>query len=222
MHRTWIKLCGMTRAADLAVAAEAGADAVGFVFAESPRRVTAEQVRRLVLDLPPHILRVGVFVDATPAEIARVVDAAELDRVQLHGFEDPMVREHVGTRVVKAFRVRDAGVLEEISTWSAQFFVLDAWSEKAAGGTGTSFDWSVAARAARLGRMILAGGLTPANVARAIHETRPFGVDVSSGIEVSPGVKDAAKIRAFVEAVRAADAEIASSAAAPAEARRSR
>jgi phosphoribosylanthranilate isomerase len=214
MQRTWIKICGMTRAADLAAAAEAGVDAVGFVFAESPRRVVAEHVRRLVLDLPPHILRVGVFVDATPAEIARVVDAAELDRVQLHGFEDPMVREHVGTRVVKAFRVRDASVLEEITTWTAEFFLLDAWSERTAGGSGVAFDWSIARDAARLGRMILAGGLTPANVARAVHEARPFGVDVSSGVEISPGIKDPAKIRAFVEAVRAADAELASSPAA--------
>jgi phosphoribosylanthranilate isomerase len=213
-RRTWIKMCGMTRASDLAAAVDAGVDAVGFVFAESPRRVTADAARRLVLGLPPHVLRVGVFVDENPAEIARVVAAAELDRVQLHGFEDPMVRELVGTRVLKAFRARDAHVLDEISTWGADAFLLDAWSPQAAGGSGTTFDWSLAKRAGEFGRMILAGGLTPANVGRAIAQAHPFGVDVSSGIEAAPGVKDPAKIRAFVDAVRAADAELAATSSA--------
>ncbi len=214
IRRTWIKICGVTRASDLAAAVEAGVDAVGFVFAESPRRVTADTARRLVLTLPPHVLRVGVFVDENPSEIARIVAAAELDRVQLHGFEDPMVRELVGTRVLKAFRARDANVLEEIPTWGADAFLLDTWSADAAGGSGTTFDWAIAKRAADLGRMILAGGLTPQNVGRAIIQVRPFGVDVSSGVESAPGVKDPAKIRAFVEAVRAADAELAATSSA--------
>ncbi len=209
-RRTWIKICGITRMADLAVAVESGADAVGFVFAESPRRVTADAVRRMMRDLASHVLRVGVFVDENPSEIARIVAAAELDRVQLHGFEDPMIRELVGTRVLKAFRARDAGVLEEIPTWDADTFLLDAWSPEVAGGTGATFDWSIARRAQGLGRMILAGGLTPQNVGRAVTEVRPFGVDVSSGVEASPGIKDPAKIRAFIDAVRAADAELAS------------
>lgn len=211
MRRTWIKLCGMTRAEDLAAAVEAGADAVGFVFAESPRRVTTDQARRLTRDLPPHILRFGVFVDQNPAEVARIVAATEIDRVQLHGFEDPMIRELIGTRVVKAFRARDAGIVEEIATWGENTFLLDAWNDNISGGSGTPFNADIAKQAARHGRMILAGGLTPANVGRAILDVRPFGVDVSSGLETSPGLKDPAKIRAFVEAVRAADVELAAS-----------
>jgi|SoiMethySBSTD1v2_1073268.scaffolds.fasta_scaffold05395_1 phosphoribosylanthranilate isomerase len=215
-RRTWIKVCGMTRAEDVHAAADLGVDAIGLVFAESPRRLYAEQARRIIRDLSPHILRFGVFVDENPAEIARIAAVAELDRVQLHGFEDPMIQELVGTRVVKAFRARDAGVLEEIATWGAQTFFLDAWSPAQAGGTGKTFDWSIAKGAATLGRLILAGGLSPENVAQAIHEVRPFGVDVSSGVESSPGVKDRAKMRAFVEAVREADAALSSTAAPPA------
>ncbi len=207
-RRTWIKMCGMTRVEDLAAAAEAGVDAVGFMFAESPRRVTGATARLLVRDLSAQIMRFGVFVDENPAEVARVVAEAEIDRIQLHGFEEPMIRELVGTRVVKAFRARDESVLEEIRMWRVQTFFLDTWRETAAGGTGRTGDWSLAKRAAELGQMILAGGLTPDNVGRAILEVQPYGVDVSSGIESAPGIKDPAKIRAFVDAVRAADREL--------------
>jgi phosphoribosylanthranilate isomerase len=210
--RTWIKICGICRLEDGLAAAEAGADAIGFVFAESPRRIDAEAARTIARDLPPHVLRFGVFVDETPAEIARVVAAAELDRVQLHGFEEPMVRELVGTRVVKAFRARDESVIEEIAGWAVDTFFLDTWTPEAAGGTGRPFDWGVARRAAQLGRLILAGGLTPDNVGTAIQEVRPFGVDVSSGVEEFPGVKDARRIRDFVDAVRRADRERAGAA----------
>ena len=211
-RRTWIKLCGITRADDVRAAADLGVDAIGLVFAESPRRLYAEQARRIIRDVSPHLLRFGVFVDETPSEIARIVNAAELDRVQLHGFEDPVIQELVGTRVVKAFRARDAGVLEEIATWGAQTFFLDTWSHTAAGGTGKTFDWSIAKRAATLGRLILAGGLNPENVGQAIREVRPFGVDVSSGVESSPGIKDLSKMRAFIEAVREADAALSADA----------
>ncbi|MBZ0266643.1 N-(5'-phosphoribosyl)anthranilate isomerase, partial [bacterium] len=106
-RNTWIKICGITRVEDGVAAAEAGADAIGLVFAESPRRVSDTQARLIVRELPMHVVRIGVFVDEAPAEIARIVAAAELDRVQLHGFEDPMVRELAGTRVLRAFRARD-------------------------------------------------------------------------------------------------------------------
>ncbi len=211
IRQTWIKICGITRSSDAMAAARSGADAVGFLFAESPRRVKPEVVRTIVQDLPPHLLRFGVFVDANPAEIARVVSVAEIDRIQLHGFEEPMVRELVGTRVVKAFRARDELVLQEIQEWNVDTFLLDAWSPEAAGGTGRPFDRDLGRRAAKLGRMILAGGLTPENVGKAIREIRPFGVDVSSGVEESPGIKDMAKIQAFIDAVRAADGELARS-----------
>jgi phosphoribosylanthranilate isomerase len=206
-------MCGITRFDDAMAAAEAGVDALGFVFAESPRRIDPDHARTIIRDLPPHILRFGVFVDESPAEISRVVAAAELDRIQLHGFEEPMVRELAGTRVVKAFRARDETVLEEIHTWATEFFFLDTWMRDRAGGTGRPFEWSIAARATELGRLVLAGGLTPDNVGDAIQTVRPFGVDVSSGIETGPGEKDVALIRRFVESVRAADEELARSSA---------
>ncbi len=204
-RRTWIKICGLTRAEDVRAAAEAGVDAIGLVFAESPRRVTPEQARDLLRDLPPWILRIGVFVDETPSEIAAVVQSAEIDRVQIHGFEDPIVRELVGTRILRAFRARDPGVLQEIRDSAEATFLLDAWSPELAGGTGRTFDWELARGARELGNLILAGGLTPENVGDAVRDVRPFGVDVSTGVEESPGVKDANLIRAFVEAVRSAD-----------------
>jgi phosphoribosylanthranilate isomerase len=207
VERTWIKVCGIRRRSDAFAAAEAGVDAIGFVFAESPRRIDPTEARLIARDLPTHILRFGVFVDATPADIARIVTEAGLDRVQLHGFEEPMVRELVGSRVIKAFRARDESVLDEIREWAVDTFIVDTWSPAATGGTGHTFDWSLGRRAARLGRMVLAGGLTPENVGRALQEVEPFGVDVSSGVEESPGVKDPEKIRAFVEAVRASDRE---------------
>lgn len=211
--RTWIKICGLTRAEDAVAAAEAGADAIGLVFAESPRKVTVDAARSIVRELPPHVLRIGVFVDETPAEIARIVAASELDRVQLHGFVDPMVRALTGTRVLRAFRARNTEVLTEIRESAESTFLLDAWSPDAVGGTGETFDWSVAEQAREFGRLILAGGLDAANVGTAIQRVRPFGVDVSSGVEEAPGLKDPGKIRAFVDAVHAADRDLASSGA---------
>jgi phosphoribosylanthranilate isomerase len=204
-RRTWIKMCGMTRAEDALAAADAGADAVGFIFAESPRRIEPQAARAIGRVLPPHILRFGVFVDEAPATIGHVIEEAGLDRVQLYGFEEALLREVVGTRMVKAFRVADESVLTEIRSWNPDCFFLDTFSRHAVGGTGESFDWSIALRAKALGRVVLAGGLDPENVADAIREVEPFGVDVSSGIEDTPGHKSPDKIWAFVKAVRAAD-----------------
>jgi phosphoribosylanthranilate isomerase len=203
--RTWIKMCGMMRSEDSAAAAEAGVDAVGFVFADSPRRVTPATARLAARALPASVLRFGIFADEAPATIARILEEAELDRAQLHGFEEPMVREVVGSRVVKSFRVADESILNEIRSWNPDLFFLDTFSPHALGGTGRTFDWSIAKQARELGRIVLAGGLHADNVGAAIREVRPFGVDVSSGIEESPGRKDPAKIRAFVDAVREAD-----------------
>lgn len=205
IHRTWVKMCGITRLEDALACTEAGVDALGFVFAESPRRISPEDALAIIRKLPPHVMRFAVFVDETPAEIGRVLRAAEVDRVQIHGFEEPMVHELAGTRVVKVFRARDETVLRDIEEWAAEFFFLDTWRADAAGGTGRTFDWDIAKRAHALGRFVLAGGLTPENVGDAVREIRPFGVDVSTGIEKSPGVKDPDRIRAFVEAVRVAD-----------------
>lgn len=204
--RSWIKICGITRLADARAAVDAGADAVGFVLTPSPRRIAPEEARRIGRALPPDVLRVGVFVDETPAEIARVVAGAEVDRVQVHAPPDPLLADLFGARVLRAFRARDEDVLDAIRDSGVGTFLLDTYAPDAPGGTGRTFDRALAVRAAALGRLILAGGLTPDNVERTVREVGPWGVDVSTGVEESPGVKDPARIRAFVHAIRAADA----------------
>ena len=204
-QRTWIKICGITRLADAEAAVDAGVDAVGFVLTPSPRRLDAEEARRIGRKLPLDVLRIGVFVDETAAEVARTVAASEVDRVQAHASPDPLLADLLGPKVLRAFRARDEGVLESIRDSGEGTFLLDSYSPHAPGGTGVPFDWELAAGAAKLGRLILAGGLTPENVGRAIREVGPWGVDVSSGVEDSPGLKNPEKIRAFVRAVREAD-----------------
>jgi phosphoribosylanthranilate isomerase len=158
---------------------------------------------------------VGVFVDERAADIAEAARKAEVDRVQVHRPEDPVLRDLLGPRILLAFRARDEDVLDTIRESGPETFLLDAYSPHAPGGTGRTFDWSLAKRASALGRLVLAGGLTSENVGRAIAEVRPFGVDVSSGIEESPGVKSRERMYAFVRAVREADAMLASAAATP-------
>jgi phosphoribosylanthranilate isomerase len=201
-------MCGLTTPDDGRAAAAAGADAVGLVFAKSERRVSIEEARAIVRELPPSILRFAVFVAADPAEIRRVVAEVEVDRVQVPAGGAAAASGPGGTRVVKVFRARDESVLREIRDSESDFFLLDTWSESRAGGTGRTFDWSIARRAREIGRLVLAGGLHPENVGDAILTVRPFGVDVSSGVESSPGRKDPARMRAFVEAVRSADREL--------------
>ncbi|MFN8178175.1 MAG: phosphoribosylanthranilate isomerase [bacterium] len=212
--RTWIKMCGITRADDAQAAAAAGADALGFVMTPSPRRVTPAEARKIIRTLPPHVLRLGVFVDERAAEIAEAALVAEVDRVQVHHPADPVLRDLLGARLLVAFRARDEGVPETIRESGEETFLVDAYSPDAPGGTGRVFDWSIARHAAEHGSLILAGGLTPENVGRAIREVRPFGVDVSTGIEDAPGIKNVGLMEAFVRAVREADAALGADAAA--------
>jgi phosphoribosylanthranilate isomerase len=212
-RRTWIKMCGFTRTADVRAAVAAGADALGFVMTPSPRRVSPHDVRKMLHGLPPHVVRFGVFVDERPADVAEAAAIAGVDRVQVHRPEDPVLRDLVGPRILVAFRAQDADVLDAIHDSGEEAFLLDTYSPDAPGGTGRTFDWAIAKRAAKLGRLVLAGGLHAENVGAAIADVRPFGVDVSSGIEESPGVKSAERMRAFVEAVRAADAALAAATA---------
>lgn len=215
--RTRVKICGITRTEDAALAVELGADALGFVFAESPRRVSPEKVREILGALPglPSVTPVGVFVNESPERIWEIVAECGLRAVQLHGDESPEVAEELagvrhrasGIPVIKAIRVRDGSSLDTLTSCPASAFLLDAYSPEAYGGTGQRFDWDLARQAVATGRQIvLSGGLTPETVGEAIRTVRPFGVDVSSGVEVAPGRKDPAKLRAFFEAVREADA----------------
>lgn len=200
-----VKLCGMTRPEDARAAERYGADAIGFVFAESPRRVTAEQARTISEAVGPFVTRVGVFVDAGIEAIRRVLKEVRLDVVQLHGNETPAEAEAVrslGVRVVKAIRVRDAGSLAGLAAYDVDAFLLDAYVPGVAGGTGRTFEWALAEEAARRYPVILAGGLTPENVAEAVAAVRPYAVDTSSGIESSPGVKDHERMREFITRAR--------------------
>jgi phosphoribosylanthranilate isomerase len=208
--RTRIKVCGLTRAEDAARAMEAGADALGVVFAESPRQVDLEQAKAVLGSTPGYIRRVGVFADQPIELIREAVAALRLDWVQLSGSEPAELARSVESNVVKAIHVTDEGELQNNKDYPAHAFLLDSPPlDGQMGGTGRTFDWSKAGVLPwPLDRVIVAGGLTPDNVGLAIRQLRPGGVDVSSGVESEPGVKDASMIEAFVAAVREADRRI--------------
>jgi len=200
-----VKICGITNPRDAVAAAEAGADAIGLVFAESPRRVTVGQARAILAALPPYVTPVALFVDE-PAEVVRdTCGQLGIRTVQLHGDEPPDVARALGGFcVVKAFRIRTEADLAPLEGYPAAAWLLDSKVEGRRGGTGVTFDWTLAARAAKRGRVILAGGLTPDNVAEAVRIAKPYGVDTSSGVESEPGRKDRARLEAFVAAARGA------------------
>jgi phosphoribosylanthranilate isomerase len=215
----WIKICANTSLEDAMIAADAGADAVGFVFAPSPRRVTAEQVAAIVPQLPAKIEKIGVFVDATVDEIAATVEVAGLTGVQLHWEVPADATAKLRARFGPGLRILDVVHFDEATAESRaalafdsniDAILVDSRTTSAVGGTGKSYDWGEARRSlfsnAEKMKLIAAGGLTPHNVAEAIATLRPWGVDVVSGIEAVPGRKDAAKVRAFIENARAADA----------------
>lgn len=198
-----VKICGMTNLDDALMAVEAGADALGFVFFQgSPRYISPDQAAAIIRRLPPFVQTVGLFVNEEPATVNLVADQCRLDMVQLHGEESPDYCNAVRRRIIKAFRVKDLSTLDDMTNYHVAACLLDAWSPTAHGGTGTSFNWDIAARAAASHRIILAGGLTPDNVAGAVALVNPYAVDVSSGVERAPGKKDASLIRAFIGAVR--------------------
>jgi phosphoribosylanthranilate isomerase len=215
----WIKICGNTSLEDAKLVAEAGADAAGFVFAPSPRRVTPEQVAAIVPQLPPAIEKIGVFVDASFGEITSVVETCALTGVQLH-FNAPRdlpmkIRGRLGPelRILRVVHFDGAGVSAAFGPdyeTDVDAILLDSRVGETVGGTGMTFDWAVAATTlaqnprARGRRFIAAGGLTPNNVARAIAALHPWGVDAVSGVESIPGRKDPAKVRAFIANARAA------------------
>lgn len=201
---TRVKVCGITRPEDAAVAVALGTDALGFVFwPRSPRFVEVECATAIVRELPPFVTAVGVFVDERPDEIRRVVTAVGLQAVQLHGDETVSEYTGIGRSVIKAVSVGPGRSGERALSLPARVTVLfDAHDPVRHGGTGQTIDWVEAARVARARRVILAGGLRPENVGDAILAVRPYAVDVSSGVESEPGTKDAGLMRAFFDAVR--------------------
>ena len=199
-----VKICGMTNLKDVKVAVDGGVDAVGFIFyKKSPRSVTMQAVREIVLELPPFVDSVGVFVNETAEQINKIADHCKLDRVQLHGDESPAFCKKIRRRVIKAIRVKDIQSLKKLSDYPVSSFLLDTFSEDQYGGTGKVFDWNLAYPAKRYGPIILAGGLTPNNVRQAIQRIQPYGVDVCSGVESQPGIKDHKKMQAFLKNVKA-------------------
>jgi phosphoribosylanthranilate isomerase len=204
--RTRIKICGITRSEDAQAAAGAGADAVGLVFyPPSPRFLTLEWARELRADLPPFVTPVALFVNPAAAEVYTVLERVRPGMLQFHGEESPVFCAQFGVPYIKACRVRpDVDLLEYLRPFSgAAGWLLDSHVEEY-GGVGESFDWSLVP-AERIRPMVLSGGLTRDNVGEAIRRVRPWAVDVSSGVESSKGIKDAAKIAAFITEVRNAD-----------------
>jgi phosphoribosylanthranilate isomerase len=202
-----IKFCGFTRAEDVRAAIALGVDAIGLNLARGPRKISADHARDLVRLLPPFTTAVGLFVDASESEILSAVGNARLQAVQLHGDETPelaeRLRRHVS--VIKAFRIATAADLAGVRGYPADAYLLDAAVTGQHGGTGVAWDWSLLKGTALGAPIILAGGLRPDSVTAAIHATTPWAVDVSSGIESAPGIKDLARMAAFVASVRTSE-----------------
>ncbi|MEK7773442.1 MAG: phosphoribosylanthranilate isomerase [Deltaproteobacteria bacterium] len=206
--RVKVKICGITNMEDAAAAFEGGADAIGFIFyGKSPRHITPLAASRIVEELGPFITTVGVFVNETPEEIKAAVSASGIDCVQLHGEERPRDCGGYGVDVIKAVRVRDGRDIERLKDFRVSAYLLDAYREGIHGGTGEAFDWALAVEAKKSGRIILSGGLNPDNVREAIRRVRPYAVDVSSGVESSPGRKDLDRVLRFIKEARAASAD---------------
>ena len=196
-----VKICGICSAADAGDAVDAGADLLGFHFCSSPRRITPELGRSIVdgLDRRPTI--VGVFIDQSPAEVRQIADHVGLDLLQLHGSEAPGF--HVGRPLMKVLKVRGDDV-PDAGAWPDPL-MLDSWSRDQRGGTGRTWAWELARDLIKQRKVFVAGGLEPGNVGTVVTRYRPFGVDVSSGVESAVRVKDPEKVRAFVRAARTAD-----------------
>lgn len=195
----FVKICGITTLEDAHHAVRCGADAIGFVFfEESPRFISHKRAADIVRSLPGHISKIGVFVDADLKFVRDIVKHVNLSAVQLLGNEAPDDLVNFETSVIKVFRVDRKFDVEGLKNYIVDAFLLDAFKKGAYGGTGKTFDWNVAIKAKEFGRIILSGGLTPENVEDAVRFVRPYGVDVSSGVEAKPGKKDPAKVHDFI------------------------
>ena len=198
-----VKICGMTHLEDTLLAIEGGADAVGFIFYEkSLRYVSAKTVKTIVAALPPFIETVGVFVDESADRINRIADSCKLSAVQLHGKESPAFCKKIRRKVIKAVRVQGKDSFDGMASYKVSAFLLDAYSDQQQGGTGETFDWRLVSEGKKYGPVILAGGLDPSNVAHAIQKVKPYGVDVCSGVEKIPGIKDRSKLKEFIKAAK--------------------
>lgn len=203
-----VKICGITNLEDALTATEAGADALGFIlYLKSKRFIKAKDVRKITLNLPPFILKVGVFVNEDPRNVLEILSYAHLDFAQLHGEETPEECEYIGAnRVIKVFRLKEVSEVEKIEHYIGKIraILLDTYSKDSYGGTGKTFNWEIAKAVKERFDIpvILSGGLNPENVAKAIREVNPYAVDVSSGVETEPGKKDKEKVFQFVKVAK--------------------
>jgi phosphoribosylanthranilate isomerase len=198
-----IKICGITNLDDALYATECGADALGFNFyKKSPRYIEPQKVAEIISQLPPFVTPVGVFVNEREEKIREVQHLTCIQAVQLHGDESPEFCQRFGGRVIKAFQIKDKESLKSMAHYRVGAFLLDSYREGVRGGTGVTFDWHLAVVAKTFGKIILAGGLTPENVAEAVQLVQPYGVDVAGGVEKEKGIKDRAMIKKFITEVR--------------------
>ncbi len=204
---TRIKICGITNIEDALMAAELGAHAVGFVLAESPRRISPETARNISLALPPLMSRVGVFVNEQPSVIEYCINLCHLDAIQIDASDNSKDGYRFNAAVIRTFRVESDEIISAIRQAKVEYFLMDTYDRTRNGGSGRAFDWCIAREAAKLGRIILAGGLNPDNVAEALETVHPYAVDVSSGVEKSPGRKDHEKMRLFIKEVQKWDSQ---------------
>ena len=203
---TKIKICGITNIEDATLAANLGADALGFVFyKDSPRYIQKDAAKEIIRELPPFVSSVGVFVNEKEDRVREISSDCRLDILQFHGNESPDFCSHFDKKVIKAFSINNRKDLAIISSYQVSAVLLDTYYEDICGGGGKAFNWELASEAKRFAsRVILAGGLSPDNVMKAIQKVEPYGVDVSSGVEFKPGKKDHVKLEKFIKIVKKA------------------
>jgi len=200
VRELFVKICGITNLKDALCSLESGADAVGFIFYDrSPRRVSVQAARQIVEQLPESITKVGVFVNPSARDVSTVYQHVKLTAIQVYGDQSDDELRKLGTSVIKAFRVGQDFDVEQLRKYSVDAFLLDSFVRGQVGGTGETFDWSIAKKAMEHGKVILSGGLKPENVEEAVRFVHPYGVDVCSGVEERPGKKDLKKVRDFIQ-----------------------
>lgn len=202
---TRIKICGITNFNDAEFAALSGADALGFIFAESPRRIDQNTTKEIINALPPFVSKIGVFVNESIEAITNAITYCRLDAVQIHGDLNLVDLEKLPAPFIKTFRIQDESDLGIIKTGILSYFHLDTYHPDKMGGTGKQFDWNIAKKASQYGQIILSGGLNPENVSRALETAKPYAVDICGGVEEKPGIKDHRKIKEFISEVRSWD-----------------
>lgn len=199
---TRIKICGITNIDDAHAAVDLGIDAVGFVFAPSPRQITPKQARQISKDILPFVCKVGVFVNESIDTINEIAEYCSLDMIQLHGYNTDINESLFARKIIRVFQVTDENVLGDIAKSKSKYFLLDTFDKNQAGGTGKCFNWEIARKAKEYGDIILAGGLNCENITEALNVVSPYAIDISSGVEKRPGKKDYNKMKLLINEVR--------------------